>query len=48
MTQTEMIEAIKALTEVVKVNGQWFGRDTDLIIKQANDKIIGLIKTLDS
>jgi hypothetical protein len=44
MTQQEITEAIKALTEVVKVNNNWFGSES--LVREANEKIRELMKML--
>ena len=44
MTQSEIIEAIKALTEVVKANSGWLGSEATM--KDANAKIKELIPLL--
>lgn len=45
MTATEIIEAIKALSEVVKANRSLFGDES--LVNEANDKIKELIKNLE-
>jgi hypothetical protein len=44
MTKLEIIEAIKALTEVVNANNSWLGSESTM--NQANEKIQQLLKQL--
>lgn len=44
MTKDQIIEAIKALTEVIRANSGWLGSET--MIREANDKIRELVKML--
>jgi len=44
MTPQEVIEAIKALTEVVKANNGWMG--SSRLMYEANEKIQELMKKL--
>jgi hypothetical protein len=44
MTKEQIIEAIKALTEVVKANNGWLG--SEYIMSDANNKIKELMKLL--
>lgn len=44
MTKQEIIDAIKALTEVVKANNGWLG--SEKIMRDANEKISQLMKLL--
>ena len=44
MTKQEIIEAIKALTEIVKANNGLFGSES--MMEEANEKIQELMKLL--
>lgn len=44
MTKEQIIEAIKALTDVVKANNGWLGSES--IMREANKKIQELMKLL--
>lgn len=44
MTNQEIIDAIKTLTEVVKANNGWIG--SEKVMREANEKIQQLMKLL--